>query len=112
VANICDSCYIGIRGALSLLSPLLQFPQQNPHATFITLFINAVKETVKRGDPRDETPNYPVLAKYLPLPTTLWLNDADMLRIWDARDLALDTDKFFKRQVLVLGFVKLTLTVY
>ena len=94
MSNICDGGYIGIRNTLSLLSPLLQTPGQNPHATFITLFINAVKEAVKWGDPTDETPNMQFLTKYLPVPQTLSMNDADMLRIWDARDLALDVEKF------------------
>lgn len=101
MANICDAGYLGIRNTLSLLSPLLQLPQENPHATFITLFINAVKEAVKeavkRGQPSGETPNMQFLSRYLPLPQTLSGNDADMMRIWDARDLALDVDKFFKR---------------
>lgn len=70
------------------------------HATFITLFINAVKEAVKWGDPRDETLNMQFLTKYLPFPQTLSTNDADMMRIWDARDLALDVDQFFSRYVL------------
>ena len=96
MANICDRGYIGIRSTLSLLSPLLQLPQQNPHATFITLFINAVKETVKARHTMDETPDLEFLSKYLPFPRKSSLNDADMLRIWDARDLALDVDKFFK----------------
>jgi hypothetical protein len=70
------------------------------HATFITLFINAVKEAVKRGNPRDETPNMHFLTSYLPFPQTPSMNDADMVRIWDARDLALDVDEFFSRYVL------------
>jgi hypothetical protein len=45
----------------------------------------------------DETPNMQLLTKYLPFPQTLFPNDADMLRIWDARDLVLDVDKFFNR---------------
>ena len=53
----------------------------------ITLFINAVKEVVKRGDRRDETPNMQFLNKYLPSPKIPSMNDADMMRIWDARDL-------------------------
>ncbi|OBT97521.1 hypothetical protein VE01_04562 [Pseudogymnoascus verrucosus] len=32
VANISDAYYLGIRKTLGLLSPLLQLPQQNPHA--------------------------------------------------------------------------------
>lgn len=97
MSNICDAGYIGIRDTLSFLSPLLQSPQQNPHATLITLFINAVKEAVKRGNPMDEAPNMQFLTKYLQSPRTLSQYDADLLRIWDARDLALDVEEFFKR---------------
>ena len=100
MANICDSGYLGIRNTLSLLSPFPQSPRQNVHATFITLFIKAVKEAVKRGNLRDELPNMQFLTNYLPFPQTLSMNDADMMRIWDARDLALDVDKFFGRYVL------------
>ncbi|KAH8674391.1 hypothetical protein BGZ60DRAFT_468760 [Tricladium varicosporioides] len=108
VANICDGGYIGIRNTLSLLSPFLQSPRQNVHATFITLFINAVKETVKRGDPGDETPNMRFLTNYLPFPQTLSMNDADMMRIWDARDLALDVDKFFSRYMVFCDFEQIS----
>ncbi|KAL2063905.1 hypothetical protein VTL71DRAFT_4399 [Oculimacula yallundae] len=108
VANICDGGYIGIRNTLSLLSPFLKSPQQNVHATLITLFINAVKETVKRGDPKDETPNMRFLMKYLPLPRTPSMNDADMLRIWDARDLALDVDRFFNRYMIFYNFKQIS----
>jgi hypothetical protein len=97
VANICDGGYIRIRNTLSLLSPFLQSLRQNAHATFITLFINAVKEAVKRGDLRDEFSNIQFLTNYLPFPQTLSTNDADMIRIWDTRDLALYVDKFFGR---------------
>lgn len=100
MANICDGGYIGIRDTLSLLSPFLQSPRQNVYATFITLIINAVKEAVKRGTPRDETPNMQFLTNYLPIPQTPSMNDADMVRIWDARDLTLDVDQFFSRYVL------------
>jgi hypothetical protein len=78
----------------------LQSPRQNPHATFITLFINAVKEEIKIKYPMEETPDVGFLAKYLPSPRLFPLpsmNDADMLVFWDARDLALDVDKYFKR---------------
>lgn len=40
------------------------------------------------------------LTKYLPYPRTLSPHDANMMRIWDARDLALDVDKFFNQYVL------------
>jgi len=109
VSNICDNGYVGIRKTLSLLSPFLQTPEQNPHATFITLFINAVKETAKMGGEEAQTPDMKFLGNYLPLPNFSprlmalpggILNDADMLRIWDARDLALDMNKFFEQYMI------------
>jgi len=48
----------------------------------------------------DETMDMKFLTKYLPSPRLFPpppANDADMLRIWDARDLALDVDKYFDR---------------
>jgi hypothetical protein len=50
------------------------------------------------GDPREETPDITTLTKYLPSANILSLmaeNSADMFRIWDARDLALDVNKIF-----------------
>lgn len=52
------------------------------------------------GHPEDEVPDMMFLTKYLPAPRMFpppSMNDADMLRIWDARDLALDADKYFER---------------
>jgi hypothetical protein len=53
------------------------------------------------GDPIDETPDMKLTTKYLPTPQMsslrLMNNSADMLRIWDARDLSLDADMFFER---------------
>jgi hypothetical protein len=59
-----------------------------------------VKEAVKMGGPEEETPDYRTLTKYLPTMDILSLinnNNADAYRVWDARDLALDVNKFFKR---------------
>ncbi|KAH8593889.1 hypothetical protein B0O99DRAFT_546517 [Bisporella sp. PMI_857] len=111
VANICDAGYDGIRNTLSLLSPLLQSPLQNPHATLITLFINAVKEVVKMGHQIDEISDMEFLTKYLPSPRMFPLpgmNDADMLRIWDARDIALDGDKYFDRYMEFCNFEQIS----
>ena len=44
-----------------------------------------------------EVPNMEFLLNYLPPPQTLSLNDAEMLRIWDARDLALDVNACFNQ---------------
>jgi hypothetical protein len=95
------------------LAPLLQSSRQNPHATFITLFINAVKEVVKMGHELEEKPDIEFITNYLPFPqiSLRLMNDADMLRIWDARDLALDVNKYFERQILMIRLAKLKLTV-
>ena len=49
------------------------------------------------GDPTDKVPDMQFLTKYLPIPRTFSMNDADMVRIWDARNLAPDVDKYFDR---------------
>lgn len=52
------------------------------------------------GDPSDETPDIVTINKHLPITDFLSLmkpNNAEMLRIWDARDLVLDVNKFFMR---------------
>ncbi|KFX99826.1 hypothetical protein V490_01644 [Pseudogymnoascus sp. VKM F-3557] len=106
VANICDSGYLGIRNTLRLLSPLLQLPQQNPHATFITTFINAVREVTKTDNPEDEGGDVKRITKYLPLQLSFppSVNDPDMLRLWDARDSVADVDKQFERYMVLHGF--------
>jgi hypothetical protein len=93
------------------LTPLLQSPQTNTHATLIALFINAVKEILKMGNAKEETPDIEFLTNYLPFAqissqlmtsalmknANSWLNGAEMSRIWDARYLALDVNKYFER---------------
>ncbi|KAK0257347.1 hypothetical protein LTR29_005146 [Friedmanniomyces endolithicus] len=46
VSNIVDVAYLGIGRTLDLLGPLLQPQSVNPHATMLTLFMNAVMDTV------------------------------------------------------------------
>ncbi len=51
VSNISDRGYMGVREVIAHLSPLLRAPQDNPHATLITLFMSAVSDswTTKEG---------------------------------------------------------------
>jgi hypothetical protein len=100
MANISDAGYPGTRGSLKILTPLLRTPQQNPHATIITLYLNAVMEVVKMGDEEEATPDVKLLTQYLPhfrLFPPPSVNGAEMCRLWDARTLALDVNKFFRR---------------
>ena len=57
-------------------------------------------EIIKKGRKEEETPDVEILMKYLPQPPLSKLpypNNADLLRIWDARSLVFDVEKFFKR---------------
>lgn len=57
-------------------------------------------ETVKTLGGENEKPNIDILLKYLPPPRLfppLSTNNADILRICDARSLVLDVEKFFER---------------
>ncbi|EXJ70466.1 uncharacterized protein A1O5_06535 [Cladophialophora psammophila CBS 110553] len=107
VANISDAGYVGTRGVLATLVPLLRSLKQNPHAVLITLYLNAVMEVIKTGPKKDQVPDVGLLTQYLPglrlfpPPTN---NSAEMLRLWDARTLALDVDKFFERYMNIHQF--------
>jgi hypothetical protein len=82
--------------------PLLQTPQENPHATLITLFMNAVDETLTDQDKMEGvTPHSPTtkrLLKYLPLkrmPTSPY--DPELVKFNLGRDLVKTYDDIFKR---------------
>ncbi|PGH26457.1 hypothetical protein AJ80_01770 [Polytolypa hystricis UAMH7299] len=106
VANICDAGYVGIRGTLATLCPLLQSSLRNPHATLITVFINAVME-MARGNDKDSIPNTDLLMEYLPTPDVrklMWPQNADVLRLWDARTLVFSADEYFERYMMLQKF--------
>ncbi|KAK4113195.1 hypothetical protein N656DRAFT_824922 [Canariomyces notabilis] len=100
VSNITDDSHLGLRNTLTSLMPLLQPPQRNPHATLISLFLNAVIQMVKGlglEGPATEQATGKVLT-YLPVTDfASFLNPsgAEMTRMWDARNLFLDLDTFF-----------------
>lgn len=100
VSNITDAGYLGTRETLRLLSPLLQPPHMNAHATIISSYLNAVMEMVSRGDKMENTPDLELLMRYLPHTDIISLlrpNGADITRFWDARTIVLDRSKFFER---------------
>ncbi|KEY72821.1 hypothetical protein S7711_04410 [Stachybotrys chartarum IBT 7711] len=105
-ANIADAGYVRIGKTLSLLSSLLQSPRQNPHATLITVFLNAVWEIYKMGADSNGLPNARLLMEYLPIQgeRALSPNSADMLRIWDARSQTMDADKYFNEYRTLFRF--------
>lgn len=100
MSNITDAGYLGTRETLRLLSPLLQPPHENSHATIISTYLNAIMEMVNQGDENDRMPDIDLLMKYLPdidLLSLLEPESADSLKFWDARTIVLDRQKFFDR---------------
>jgi hypothetical protein len=79
VSNIADAGYLGIRGTLAALTPLLEPPERNPKATLITLFLNAVMEIAKAGDEKDSIKNMKLLMDYLPTPD--WTSEPKAIMI-------------------------------
>ncbi|KAJ0423532.1 hypothetical protein BJY00DRAFT_321672 [Aspergillus carlsbadensis] len=107
VSNITDAGYLGTRETLRLLSPLLQPPHENPHATMISSYLNAIMEMVNQGDTSDQTPNVDLLMQFLPdidLFSFLRPDSAQALKFWDARTVVLDRDKFFNRYMRAFRF--------
>lgn len=80
---------------------MLQEPAVNPHATLITLFMNAVDENMT-GQDRMETAmsshSSKVLVEYLP-PTKLPIGkyDPGLIKFVSARDLVIGYEKYFGR---------------
>ncbi|PHH78981.1 hypothetical protein CDD80_5922 [Ophiocordyceps camponoti-rufipedis] len=50
ISNLADTSWLGIHRTLLFMVPLLQSPTLNPHATLITLFMNAVEDTLTGPD--------------------------------------------------------------
>ena len=50
VSNLSDNMFDGMHTVAYLMGPLLQAPLINPHATLITLFRNAIRETMTMQD--------------------------------------------------------------
>ncbi|KAI1270313.1 hypothetical protein F5Y18DRAFT_367881 [Xylariaceae sp. FL1019] len=106
LSNITDRAYLGTREALSTLSPLLQTPEENSHATILTLFLNAVMEIAKadeRSAPSGNIdtgwmkPLLPYLPQISPLTLAISPDGAESYRLWDARSIFLDAEEHFQR---------------
>lgn len=100
VANVCDSGYLGIYKTLNGLGPLLQHPHDNPFATLLGVFMNAVMEIVRERGEQKAIPKMDQLIRLLPDPVDMLRVaqgiSADMMRIWDARAFALPAEDLFQ----------------
>jgi len=57
-------------------------------------------EMVSMGPPHEQTPDIELLLEYMPLrleSVCAAPQGAEMYKVWDARSLVLDRDKFFNR---------------
>lgn len=106
VSNIADGGYLGPIKTLATFSTLLKQPSQNPHATLITLFLNAIDEVSTSADRlANIIPETNRLQRYLPLnmqPVSQKHNHlygAEFLAFSDARIMMGDFDKLFQRYV-------------
>ncbi|KAK3324964.1 hypothetical protein B0H66DRAFT_511247 [Apodospora peruviana] len=111
VSNISDGGYLGIHRILQSMIPLLRNPIANPHATLITLFMNAVDECLTDSEKNSLMdpggPTMDRLFKYLPPqqwrgPPTK--NSPDSIKFVYANDLVATYEKVFDRYMTRLGF--------
>ncbi|KAM0234889.1 hypothetical protein ACHAPO_006253 [Fusarium lateritium] len=102
VSNISDTGYIGIHKTAEIMSPLLETPSTNPHATLITLFMNIVDENVSEDEQKDDasvgSPTSKCLLQFLPLTRPrMGKYDPDLIKLVHARDHVRDFDYIFRR---------------
>ncbi|EFQ96687.1 hypothetical protein MGYG_08610 [Nannizzia gypsea CBS 118893] len=109
VSNISDGGWLGIHRTLGSMVPLLQTPLENPHACLITLFLNAVDETLtdqdKLRDMTVDSPTTKALLKYLPPTRKLSSTfDPELIKFNSGRNFLTPFDHIFDRYSKELGF--------
>ena len=73
VSNIVDESWLGTEVTLSALGKLLKAPHENPHATLVGLFLNAIDEVTESNGPSAwSQTEWKRLQCYLPLTRTLF----------------------------------------
>ncbi|KFZ20600.1 hypothetical protein V501_00028 [Pseudogymnoascus sp. VKM F-4519 (FW-2642)] len=104
VSNILDRGYLGIHRTVFSMMPLLQGPLVNPHATLITLFMNAVDESMTNKDQMalitKHSPEAKRLLRYLPpIDMGMLMNPGspDIIRYLCAQDIVATYDHIFNR---------------
>lgn len=100
MSNICDGGYLGIKRTLALFGPRLRSREDNPHATLVTLFLNAVQEVTSKMDEYQEMfKEMKKVSAYLPQTAPPSSNDAGFLWASAAVCMVRDVDKFFNKCV-------------
>src|SRR6266480_5841399 len=85
VSNLCDTPYLGLAATVGIFTPLLQEHKTNPHATLITLFMNAIEEEFEHCRDAYNTEvimqEMTRIAKYLPYRPNLDRHDPYFLKM-------------------------------
>ena len=111
VANIVDMPYLGLDITLRTLGPLLRKKAENPHATLIALFMNAIHHAEKDlGNSYIETNLRLAMKKvvqFLPVKETpINRSSAAMVRMMLAKDIFRDLDHLFTHYMKMTDFSK------
>ncbi|KAL1982084.1 hypothetical protein VTN96DRAFT_1797 [Rasamsonia emersonii] len=111
VSNIADNAYLGPRTMLSTFGPLLKKQTENPHATLIGLFLNAIDEEDSQSLASLKS-DLSYLSRFLPITPNFVRrgdkSDADFLRLIFARDMVRDVDAIFGRYMKKHRFKEIT----
>jgi hypothetical protein len=103
VSNITDRGYLGPARTLSVFGPLLKPRSQNPKATLLALFLNAVHEveTYEPSFSASFEPGINRIKNYLPVTREMLANrncyNADSIRLHAALPIFADYDTMFRR---------------
>ncbi|KAL8726781.1 MAG: hypothetical protein Q9181_005920, partial [Wetmoreana brouardii] len=110
VSNIVDEAYVGLHKTLAIFAPLIKKPSVNPHATLITLFINACEIADREMGNRDYEPLQKKLMEEVmrythPNPLdSMSPNSAGMLEFIAGKELVRDYDQIFEWYMNVVNF--------
>lgn len=101
-SNIADEAYLGTAGCLALLGTMLKTPDLNPHATLLTLYMNAVDEMARDESMKDIEAEYKRTEPYIfkantPAQAPLQRYSKQQILLGASRTLLRDVDKYFDR---------------
>jgi len=105
-SNIADIWCLGVKQLVTRLLPLLQASVNNPHATLMTTFMNAVHEIRRHDTPQSMHHEVARVMEYIPLPRPPGRNPPDAaftLRI-TALELVRDNAFYFNKYMKQLDF--------
>jgi len=89
---------LGLAPTIGIFTPLLQEPAVNPHATLITLFMNAVEEEfINCGEDHDVEvmrSKLTLVSKYLPYRPNLNTNNPYFLKFSFAKPFVRDEERY------------------